>query len=244
MQDCKSAHAPFPINIRLRKRDYDPDNPDPPADQILYHEIIGSLNHPAQWTRSNVVNTISKLSQYLHDPSIIHLTAVKYLLRYFKDTIHFRQIHIFSKQSPKIVGYADADHANDEDDRKSFSYYCFFLDDKSAAITYSSKKQSLVAQSMMESESIALSHAAKEALWLHQLCHDLHVFDDPESSVTPSILMINSDSESALKAIKNPVFHARIKHFDMRRHFIRDVIARMSYLWVISLGMRIQRIFL
>ncbi len=38
--------------------------------------------------------------------------------------------------------------------------------------------------------------------------------------------MINSDSESTLKAIKNPVFHARTKHFDMRHHFIRDVVAK------------------
>jgi hypothetical protein len=38
--------------------------------------------------------------------------------------------------------------------------------------------------------------------------------------------MINSDSESALKAIKNPVFHAHTKHFDMLHHFIRDVIAK------------------
>ena len=78
----------------------------------------------------------------------------------------------------------------------------------------------------MESETVALSHAAKEALWLRQLCHDLHVFGDPESPVTPSIFTINSDSESALKAIKNPVFHARTKHFDMRHHFIRDVVAK------------------
>jgi len=225
MQDCKPAHTPLPINIRLRKRDYDPDNPDPPADETLYREIIGSLNHPAQWSRPDVVNAISKLSQYLHDPSVNHLTAAKHLLRYFKSTIHLRQVYS-ANQSPKLVGYADADHANDEDDRKSFSGYCFFLDDKSAPITYSSKKQSLVAQSTMEAETVALSHAAKEALWLRQLCHDLHVFGDQESPITPSILMINSDSESALKAVKNPVFHARTKHFDMRHHFIRDVVAK------------------
>jgi Reverse transcriptase (RNA-dependent DNA polymerase) len=50
MQNCKPALTPLPTNIRLRKRDYDPDNPDPPADQTLYREIIGSLNHPAQWS--------------------------------------------------------------------------------------------------------------------------------------------------------------------------------------------------
>jgi hypothetical protein len=225
MQDCKPAHTPLPTNIRLRKRDHDPDNPDQSADQIIYREIIGSLNHPAQWSRPDVVNAISKLSQYLHDPSVYHLTAAKHLLRYFKATTHLRQVYSAS-QSLNLVDYADADHANDEDDRKSFSGYCFFLDGVSASIAHSSKKQSLVAQSSMEAETVALSHAAKEALWLRQFCDDLHVFDDQESPITPSILMINSDSESALKAIRNPVFHARIKHFDMRHHFIRDVVAK------------------
>ena len=30
----------------------------------------------------------------------------------------------------------------------------------------------------MEAETVALSHAAKEALWLRQLCPDLDVFGD------------------------------------------------------------------
>src|SRR5579859_6935756 len=84
MQDCKPAYTPLPTNLRPRKRDYDPDNPDPPADQTLYREIVGSLNHPVQWTRPDTASAISKLSQYLHDPSIHHLTAAKHLLRYFK----------------------------------------------------------------------------------------------------------------------------------------------------------------
>ena len=71
MQDCKPVCTPLPTNIQLRKRDDDPDYPDPSEDQTLCREMIGLLNHPTQWTRPDVVNVISKLSQYLHDPSII-----------------------------------------------------------------------------------------------------------------------------------------------------------------------------
>jgi hypothetical protein len=63
-----------------------------------------------------------------------------------------------------LIGYADADFANDENDRKSYSGYCFFISFNSSPVSYSSKKQTLVAQSTMESETIALSLAAKEAL--------------------------------------------------------------------------------
>ena len=67
-------------------------------------------------------------------------------------------------QSLKLIDYANMNHVNDKDDRKSFSSYYFFLDDKSVAISYSFKKQSLIAQFTMKTEIIALSHAAKEIL--------------------------------------------------------------------------------
>src|ERR1700738_85119 len=78
MQDCKPAHTPLP-DVRLHKRDYDPDDPDPPADQTLYREIIGSINHAAVWTRPDISHAISILSQYLHNPAIVHLNAAKHL---------------------------------------------------------------------------------------------------------------------------------------------------------------------
>jgi hypothetical protein len=224
MQDCKPAYTPLP-HLRLHKRDYDPDDIQPPADQTLYREIIGSINHAAVWTRPDISHAISILSQYLHDPAQVHLNAAKHLLRYLKGTLHYRQIYSGTKKSPKLVGYADADYANDEDDRKSYSGYCYFLFNNSAPISYSFKKQSLVAQSTMESETIALSHAAKEGLWFRNLCHDLGIFGE-QSSPVPAIFMINSNSDSALKVIKNPVFHARTKHFDVRHHFIRDISSK------------------
>jgi len=38
--------------------------------------------------------------------------------------------------------------------------------------------------------------------------------------------MINSDSQSAIAAIKNPVNHSRTKHIDLRHHFIRDIVSK------------------
>ena len=48
MQDCKPTHTSLSTNVRLRKLDYDPDNPEPSANETIYCEIVGSLNHPAQ----------------------------------------------------------------------------------------------------------------------------------------------------------------------------------------------------
>ena len=47
-------------------------------------------------------------------------------------------------QSPKLIEYTDMNHINDKNNRKLFSNYYFFLDDKSISITYLFKKQSLI----------------------------------------------------------------------------------------------------
>ena len=227
MESCKPAATPFPSHAQhLHKRDYDLGHPDPEGDQSLYHEIVDSLNHTAVWTRRDIAHSISKLSQFLHDPSIVHVNTAKHLLRYIKGTV---DLHLKysgrSNQSPRLDGYADADYANDEDNRKSISGFCYFLFNDSSPVSYSSKKQSLVALSTMEAETTAMTEAIKEGLWLRNLCHDMRIFGEHHKPPA-NIFIINSDSESALKAIRNPIFHARTKHFDIRQHFIRDIVSK------------------
>jgi hypothetical protein len=41
---------------------------------------------------------------------------------------------------------------------------------------------------------------------------------------TPATVNLKIDSQSAIQLSKNPVFHDRSKHIDLRYHFIRDCI--------------------
>ena len=75
----------------------------------------------------------------------------------------------------------------------------------------------MVACSSTEAEYIALASAAREAVWLKQILTDLgKQINQPIS--------IHVDNESAIKLAKNPEFHKRTKHIDVRYHYIRDVI--------------------
>jgi hypothetical protein len=95
------------------------------------------------------------------------------------------------------------------------------------AVSWACKKQEIVSLSTTESEYIAATHAAKEALWLRSLLTQIFgALRDPTT--------LFSDNQSAIALTQDHQYHARTKHIDVRFHFIR---------WVISEGkMRIRSI--
>jgi len=116
----------------------------------------------------------------------------------------------------KLKGFTDSDYAGDRDNRKSMSSYVFTLCD--ACISWKSQLQHIVALSTTESEYIAATEAIKEALWFKGLLKEL--------SVLSNDVIVYSDSQSAIHLCKNPVFHERTKHIDVRLHFIRDIVSQ------------------
>ena len=85
------------------------------------------------------------------------------------------------------------------------------------AISWSSKKQHVVALSSTEAEYIVQTHVAKEALWLHSFLRELRSApDDP--------LILNCDNQGAIALAKDNKFHARTKHIDVCYHFIHEAV--------------------
>jgi hypothetical protein len=89
-----------------------------------------------------------------------------------------------------------------------------------AGISWRSKKQTSVALSTAEAEYIALSGAVQEAVWLRQLASELTSRDKPVKAT-----LIYEDNQSAISLAKNPQFHGRAKHIDIRHHFIREKVS-------------------
>ena len=65
---------------------------------------------------------------------------------------------------PTLYAYTDADFARDTEDRTSTGGYAIFLGN--GVVSWSSKKQTIVALSSTEAKYIVLSEAAQEVLWL------------------------------------------------------------------------------
>lgn len=62
---------------------------------------------------------------------------------------------------------------------------------------------------------MAASEATRELVWLKRLLNELI----PEKLDKPMFLL---DNLSAIRLVKNPEFHKRSKHIDIRYHFIRE----------------------
>jgi hypothetical protein len=86
-------------------------------------------------------------------------------------------------------------------------------------ISWASKKQSVVALSSTEAEYVAASLASQEAVWLRVLLGDMGF---PQKKPTT----INEHNQGAIALSKNPKYHPRTKHIDIKCHFIRDQVAK------------------
>ena len=147
----------------------------------------------------------------------MHWDAAKWILRYLHGT---RNIGIcFEGNNEEIdkfsIGYVDSDFANDLDKRRSTTGYVFTM--AKGPICWRSILQPTVALSTTEAEYMAMAEAIKEAIWTLGLIEDL--------GVNQHKLDVYCDSQSAIYLAKYQVHHARIKHIDVRYHFVREVVA-------------------
>ena len=182
-----------------------------------YASLIGSLMYLAVATCPDIAYAVHCLGSFTSNPDMSHWMAAKRILRYLSGTrnhgITYRAKETDNNET-NLLGYSDASYANNND-LTSVSGYVFLMNE--GAITWGSKKQNDVSLSTTESEYIALAEAAREATWLRNLLKDLG-FAQPKPTV------IFGDNSGSLAIAKNPQYHKRTKHFDIRHHYIRQKV--------------------
>ena len=214
MDGAKPVATPVDTSQKLMKADDDSEL----FDKGLYQSAVGSLLYLAMWTRPDIAYAVGMVSKYCSKPSKEHWTAVKRILRYLQGTVDYGLCYDKVSHS-KCTGYSDADWAGDIDDRRSTSGYVFSM--SGGAISWRSKRQTCVSLSTAEAEYIALASAAQEAVWLRRLLQDM--------KAAPSRpMIINEDNQSAIALTKNPQFHGRTKHVDIKFHYIREQVEQQN----------------
>ncbi|PWA94574.1 ribonuclease H-like domain, Reverse transcriptase, RNA-dependent DNA polymerase [Artemisia annua] len=184
-----------------------------PVDATYYRSLIGSLRYLLH-TRPDLSYSVGLLSRFMQDPKDHHLKAIKQVIRYIKGT----KDHgiIYKKEGGcKITGYSDSSYGINTDQGKGTTGIVFYFGE--SPITWCTQKQPTVALSSCESEFMAATGAACQALWLKRLLSELTGWQEKR-------ITLRVDNISAIQLVKNPVFHGRSKHIDIRYHFIRECV--------------------
>ncbi len=93
-----------------------------------------------------------------------HWLAVNHVLRYVRGTLD-KGLLFNLGSNPMVKGFADADYANDKDDRRSVTGYLFTFG--GAAISWRSRRQRSVALSTTEAEYMSISDCSRHAVVRH-----------------------------------------------------------------------------
>ncbi|GKA79005.1 putative ribonuclease H-like domain-containing protein [Tanacetum coccineum] len=144
-------------------------------------------------------------------PKMSHLHAVKRIFRYLKGQPKLGLW--YPRDSPfDLEAFSDSDYARASLDRKSTTGGCQFLGKR--LISWQCKKQTIVANSTTEAEYVAAANCYGQVLWIQN-----QMLDYGFNFMNTKIFI---DNESTICIVKNPVFHSKTKHIEIRHHFIRD----------------------
>jgi hypothetical protein len=207
MAESKAYRAPCVAGTKMSKFDGDL-LPDP----TIFRHIVGTLQY-VTLTHPDIAYSVNQLCQHMHNPTTIHLTAAKRVLRYLKRSIDCG-LH-YCKSSLTINSFCDADWAENPDDRRSTTDYGIFLG--SNLISWSAKKKPVVSHSSTEAEYRSMCLTTAELYWIRMLLQELHL-----PLLSPPTLWC--DNFGALALASNSVFHARTKHIEVDFHFIREKV--------------------
>ena len=111
MLECKAMATPMDSNLKLLV-----DDSSELVDVTQYRQIIGSLMYLTN-TRPDICFAVNTLSQYLVQPSWVHLIATKHVMRYLNGTIDFG-LYYDGNHDYRLYGYTDADWDGSVSNRK------------------------------------------------------------------------------------------------------------------------------
>ncbi|XP_068641911.1 secreted RxLR effector protein 161-like [Aristolochia californica] len=120
-------------------------------DSTFYKQIVGSLMYLIS-TCPNIMFVVSLINRFMDCPTELHFQVAKRILRYLKGTIDFG-VFYKKEESEELIAFTDSDYDEELDERKNTSGYVLMLLG-SGVVSWSSKKQPIVALSTTKAEFI------------------------------------------------------------------------------------------
>ncbi|GJT45142.1 retrovirus-related pol polyprotein from transposon TNT 1-94 [Tanacetum coccineum] len=162
------------------------------VDAHLYRSMIGSLMYLTT-SRPDIMFAFCACTRFQVTHKVSHLHVVKWIFRYLKGQPKLGLW--YPRDSPfDLEAFSDSDYAGASLDRKSTT--------------------GVVAKSTTEAEYVAAANCCGRVLWIQN-----QMLDYGFNFMNTKIYI---DNESTICIVKNPVFHSKTNHIEIRHHFIRD----------------------
>src|SRR6201984_1837554 len=209
LNNAKSVPTPLPEGYHPSANTSSPD----PALRSKFQQVIGSLLYIMLGTHPDIAFAVTKLSQFAANPTEDHLNRAYYICRYLLGTADYALVYDGSTDGG-LCAFADSDWASDPITRKSTTGYLVKL--SGAIFSWNSRAQKTIALSSTEAEYMSLSDTSKQLIWFKSLLTELGIEIGP--------IPLYGDNQGSIFLASNPVQEKRIKHIDLRYHFIREVV--------------------
>ncbi|XP_019055285.1 PREDICTED: uncharacterized protein LOC109115550 [Nelumbo nucifera] len=162
----KPASTPIDVNHKLSTNDGEL-----LADRGVFQRLLGKLLY-LYMTRLDISYAMSVISQFMHAPRETHMTTAKKVLCYLKGT-PVKGILFAKHRHMKIEVYTNANWVGNVDGRRSTLGYCAMV--AGDIVSWSSKKQTVVARSSSKAKYRAMAHGVSELIWLKSLLNEMGV---------------------------------------------------------------------
>jgi hypothetical protein len=211
MESCQPKSTPMNVKTSLNPSDDEQDLGDDAKSR--YSSAIGALMYLMIGTRPDIAFALATLSRFVSRPQAHHQEALQRLLRYLKGS----QNRKITYRKGDLIGFTDADFGGSVVTKGAYSTSGYVFKLAGAPISWSSKKQGEIATSTTHAEYLGQYHAILHLQWLRTFLDETNLFRSPVTNIM-------ADNQSAIALSRNPEFHKRTKHFNIKLHYQRAVL--------------------
>ena len=178
--------------------------------------MLGKLNFFARGTRSDIAETVSRLSGELKEPTVGLMNSLQYLCGYLNGTVSFRVGGMRPEKTNVFHFYSDANHHGDRRvTSKIQTGTLMFLN--GIPVHWRSNRQPVTADSPAVSEIYALKDAVRDGRLLLWVAEEMGV-----KVKWPFVVQVDSTQARSFKRDTCPKSRTR-GAFDLREDWVKEV---------------------
>ena len=201
-----------------------------------YLSVVGSLLHISNCLRPDISYAVGNLARFAAAPGLAHVKAAKRVLQYLYQSrslgiTYYRACdqqrnvplmyegakHPLDDGINKTQVFADSDYAADETRRSTMGGIVM---QNGGPISWFSTLGKTVALSTCEAEINAAVTAAKDAIHLRRLLHDLNLSsDDKPIQIAEDNSAAISQAAAGIRAVR------KAKHYEVRLRFLQELVS-------------------